>query len=219
MCNVFGLLFYLYIFIKTLLIVNDQSLSTCPLRPRLISIRCHYPNLTTTTSSVRINPRRQVNPLMLIAVDNGLSSRHRCRRLCRRLSARARPPASCTRPTHAPLCRGRDACNEHVNGNSVCPSSRQQRHLATRHCRLEGGAWQQKCATLRIFLHSRGWLLSDWLAALQTPVLLSICRLILCEHKLQTPTPTPPLLSSPNHPRFPDNTHVSDGECVALLSR
>lgn len=133
--------------------------------------------------------------------------------------ARARPPASCTRPTHAPLCRSRDACNEHVNGNSVCPSSRQQRHLATRHCRLESGAWQPKCATLRIILHSRGWLLSDWLAALQTPVLLSICRLILCEHKLQTPTPTPPLLSSPNHPRFPDNTHVSDGECVALLSR
>lgn len=86
---------------------------------------------------------------------------------------RAHFPHTCTRASC--LSRSRDACNEHVNGNSGLPdvhfgvpsssSSSAQRHLAT-HCRLEGGAWQR-------YLPRLGWLLSDWLA---TPVLLSICR-------------------------------------------
>lgn len=65
-------------------------------------IGCHYPNLTTTTSPVCTNPRRQVNPLMLIAVDNGLSSRRRCRR---RLGARWLACFAHTSNTHAPLAR------------------------------------------------------------------------------------------------------------------
>lgn len=87
---------------------------------------------------------------------------------------RAHFPHTCTRASC--LSRSRDACNEHVNGNSGLPdvhfgvpssssSSSAQRHLAT-HCRLGGGAWQR-------YLPRLGWLLSDWLA---TPVLLSICR-------------------------------------------
>lgn len=115
----------------------------------------------------------------------------------------AHVPHTCTRASC--LSRSRDACNEHVNGNSGLPdvhfgvpsssSSSAQRHLAT-HCRLEGGAWQR-------YLPRLGWLLSDWLA---TPVLLSICRYCdtVCVCVLQTPT-----LSSPNHPRCPDSTHVS----------